>query len=199
VGRRRRLAADRRRAVDWLYRDLRRVRTAWADARRGRYAFHGQVGHLLGVPDFAHPGEVALGVVLADPTAQLAALRAETQEYPPALAEALVARGLWEAGFTIGIARKGASSGDASYVAGCLFRAVALCCHALHGRSGRWVVNEKGLVASAARLPITPPGFAERAHAVLGGIAADEGALTAASDRTAALVTEAEAACRGTA
>jgi predicted nucleotidyltransferase len=181
--------------VDWLYRDLRRVREAWADAQAGRYSFHQQVGHPLGVPDFAYAGEVALGVVLADPTGQLTALRAQTQDYPPALTDALVGRGLWEAAFTIGMARKAVPGGDAGYTAGCLFRVVGLCCHALHGRAGRWVVNEKGLVASAARLPVAPAGFGERAQGVFADLRPDAEALATALDRGDILVAETARAC----
>ena len=49
-------------AVDWLYRDLDRVRACWRDAQDGRFAFHAQVGHPLGVPDFAYAGELGLDV-----------------------------------------------------------------------------------------------------------------------------------------
>ncbi|GAA1252184.1 hypothetical protein GCM10009609_14380 [Pseudonocardia aurantiaca] len=115
--------------VDWIYRDLDRVRSCWQAARLGHYSFHAQIGHPLGVPDFAYPGEVALGIVLADRTGQLTALRAETQDYPTALAEALVA-GLWEAEFLLTIARKAVPRRDATYVGGCLFRVVGPCCHA---------------------------------------------------------------------
>ena len=30
---------------------------------------------------------------------------------------------------------------------------------ALHGRAGRWLVNEKGMIASAGRLPDVPAGL----------------------------------------
>lgn len=180
--------------VDWLYRDLARVRESWAAAREGEVVFHAQTGHPLGVPGFSYAGEVALGQVLADPTGQLAALRAEAQHYPPALADALV-RGLGSAEFLIGCARKAVPRGDATYVAGCLFQVVGLCCHALHGRAGRWTVNEKGLVASAGRLPIAPAGFAERAHSVVGEIASAPALLAAALDRAEALVAETAQAC----
>lgn len=62
-----------------------------------------------------------------------------------------------------------AANGVAStgYVAGCLFRAVLLYAHALHGRAGRWLINEKGAIAWAGRLPVAPPGFATRALDVL--------------------------------
>src|SRR4051794_41490725 len=62
-------------AVDWIYRDIGRVQQAWRDAERGRYAFHAQAGHPLGVPDFAYAGELALGKILADPGGELATLQ----------------------------------------------------------------------------------------------------------------------------
>ena len=42
-------------AVDWIYRDVDRVRTCWESAVAGRYAFHHQIGHPFGVPDFPTP------------------------------------------------------------------------------------------------------------------------------------------------
>ena len=182
--------------VDWLYRDLNRVETCWADAQRGRYRFHAHVGHPLGVPDFAYAGEVALGVVLADPTGQLGQLHEATSAYPAALAEALV-RGLWEARFLIDVAHKAVGRGDAAYVAGCLFRALGLCAHALHGRAGRWLLNEKGAIASAGRLAGTPEGFAERAQALFGTLGSSPEELAASLDRAVALVDETVAACAG--
>ncbi len=163
-------------AVDWIYRDVDRVRASWAMAQAGRYAFHAQVGHPLGVPDFAYAGEVALGVVLADPSGELTALQQAARTYPPLLSDALVA-GLWEASFSLDNARKAAPRGDAVYVAGCLFRAVGVCAHALHGHAGRWLVNEKGAVAAAGRLPGAPPGFAPRAQAALGSLGTSPQAL----------------------
>jgi len=43
--------------VDWIYRDVDRVHASWATAQEGRYTFHAQVGHPLGVPDFTYAGE----------------------------------------------------------------------------------------------------------------------------------------------
>lgn len=145
--------------VDWLYRDLDRVRDIWAQCQAGRYEVGVQAGHPLGFYSHAYAGEVALCQVLADPTGELAALRAETRNYPAPLAEALV-RGVWEAELLLSVAGKG----DATYVAGCLFRAVGVLMHALHGRARRWLLNEKGMVASAGRLPGAPPDFAARVN-----------------------------------
>lgn len=182
--------------VDWIYRDLNRVRAAWEDAKQGRYRFHAQIGHPLGVPDFAYVGEVALGVILADPTGHLTVLQDQTAAYPPQLAEALI-QALWEASFLIGTARKAVSRSDTTFVAGCLFRVICLCAHALHGRSGRWLVNEKGAVASAARLDLAPDDFARRAHDVVANLGRGRRELATALDAADDLVRETTSACLG--
>ena len=181
-------------AVDWIYRDVDRVARAWADAEQGRYAFHAQAGHPLGVPDFAYAGEVALGVVLADPTGELGRIKERLRDYPAALGAAVVRR-LDEARFLLGIVTKPAHREDTTFVAGCLFRVVTLCAHALHARAGRWVVNEKGLVDAAGRLDPAPDDFAERAHDVLARLGTDATSLRAAVGRAERLVDEVSRAC----
>jgi len=165
------------------------------DALAGRFRFHAQVGHPLGVPDFAYPGEVALGVVLADPTGELTQLHEQTQAYPPRLSDALV-QTLWEASILLDNARKAVSREDTAYVAGCLFRVVGLCAHALHAHAGRWLISEKGAVASAARLPPAPMGFADRAHGLLAHVGSSPQHLTAVLDDATEIVAQISAACR---
>lgn len=181
-------------AVDWIYRDLERVRTAWRDAEQGRFGFHFQVGHPLGVPDFAYAGELALGRILADPSGQVASLRQAAQSYPPPLRKALVER-LREATFALEIAGKAVSRGDSAYVAGCLFRVVLLCAHALHADAGRWLINEKGAVAAAARLPNAPTGFGPRAQQVCGHIGSTTAELRDTLTNARRLLEDTRAAC----
>ena len=177
-------------AVDWIYRNVDRVRVCWQEAQAGRFAFHAQVGHPLGWPDFAYAGEIALGRVLADPSGELVELHEAAGHYPPALRETVVTRTLWEASFTVDIARKALAGQDTVYVAGCLFRAIGLCCHALHSRAEQWLINEKGAVAAAGRLGDAPPGFADRAHAILGDLGRTSERLTRALDHAAGLIAE---------
>jgi hypothetical protein len=180
--------------VDWIYRDVDRVQRCLQDAEDGRYTFHSQVGHPLGVPDFAHPGELALGTVLADPTGELAALRRRVSVFPPKLADALVS-GLWEADFLLGVARKAITRRDVTYVSGCLFRLFGVCAHALHGAAGRWLINEKGAIAAAEVLPGAPPRFRARVEAVVAGLDPDPVRLTAALDAATDLVLDTADAC----
>lgn len=154
-------------AVDWIYRDLDRVHTAWADARAGRFTLDFQVGHPFGVANTGYAGELALGRVLADPTGEVARLQADTCTLPAALRRTVVARALFEIGFSLDTAAKAAARADTTYVSGCLFRVVTWCAYALHVAAGAWVSNEKGLVSACARLPDVPPDFVERAHDLL--------------------------------
>ena len=154
-------------AVDWIYRDINRVEASWTSAQRGEFDFHAQIGHPLGVPDFAYAGEVALGVVLHDPAGRLGLLQRQAELYPSALADAVVER-LWEADFLLGGLSKSVRRADPVWLGGCLFRVVMLCVHAVHSRAGRWLINEKGAVASAENLSTAPPNFAARARALLG-------------------------------
>jgi hypothetical protein len=183
--------------IDWIYRDLDRVRRVWTDCRAGRYEIGVQPGHPLGFYSHAYAGEVALCRVLADPTGEVGALREETLVYPEPLAEALV-RGGWEAEFATRLARYGCAgdgaAADPTYSGGCLFRAIGVMCQALHGAARTWLVNEKGMVAAAGRLPQAPPGFADRCQALLAGVGASAAEIATTVDRAEALVAEVRAA-----
>jgi hypothetical protein len=181
-------------AVDWLYRDLDRVQVSCQNALQGRVDFHFQVGHPMGVLETSYAGEIALGVVLADPSGELLALQRHVATYPAALGDAFIAR-LWEAGFILDGLPKVASRGDTVYVAGCLFRVIELCAYALHGRAGRWLINEKGAVASAGRLPQAPADFVDRANDVLAPLGTKSEELAAAITRAARLFADVRDAC----
>ena len=168
--------------VDWIYRDVDRVRHAWAECRTGRFTVGAQAGHPLGVYSHAYVGELAVSRVLADPSGELTALRAEAGAYPEPLRAALIDNARWEAPFVLAGARKSAARGDTAHVAGCLFRAVGLWTHALHAHAGAWLLNEKGAVAATGRLPSAPAGFAPRAHALLAALGTTPAALTTALD-----------------
>ena len=104
--------------------------------------------------------------------------------------------GLWEADFLLGALRKSAGRGDATYVAGGVYRVVGVCLHALHGHAGTWLINDKGAVASAAVLPGTPAGFAQSVHGILGAIGTTPEELGATLDLTERIVVQVAAVCR---
>ena len=70
--------------------------------------------------------------------------------------------------------------GDATTIAGCGFRSLACAAQVLFAVNRRYVINEKGANAGAARLPLTVANLTERAksvwHAI--GLCAFDVALT---------------------
>jgi predicted nucleotidyltransferase len=179
--------------VDWIYRDLDRVYRIWNDCQQGRYEVGIQAGHPLGFYSHYYAGDTALCRILADPSGELAALHAHTQQVPAALGEALI-RGMWEADFMVQAARYGAAGDDPTFAAGCLFRAIGVACQALHGHARRWLTHEKGMVAATARLPGAPPGFADRAQASLAAVGASPSQIAETVSQAAALIAEVLAA-----
>lgn len=61
---------------------------------------------------------------------------------------------------------------------------------ALHAHHRVWCLNEKGALAAATAMPETPPGFGDRATALLGGLGRGETELRRSVATAAELVDE---------
>ncbi|WP_066930636.1 nucleotidyltransferase domain-containing protein [Streptomyces sp. NBRC 110611] len=180
--------------VDWILRDLDRVRRVWQECRAGRFEIGVQAGHPLGFWSPAYPGEVALGRVLADTDGELARLKEAAQEYPEALRKEVTGAAVWDAGFSVAMAAKSYTASDVLHAALCLSRAVGDLVQALHAHHRVWCLNEKGALAAAGALPHTPPGFADRATALLAGLGRTESELENSLREAERLVAEVRAA-----
>lgn len=180
--------------VDLLYRDLDRVTSAIDDVHAGKVEPHYQPGHPHAFLTAIYVGEVAHGHPLRDPAGSLAVLQARTTPYPPALAAALRKRFGWEASFAVANARKSLDRGDVSYMAGCIFRAVASLCQVLFALNGRWLLNEKGAVSAVDGFALRPADFSHNVARIYADLGV--GKAAAALDRLEALIAEIEQLCR---
>jgi hypothetical protein len=156
-------------AVDWIFRDRRRVADQCERARRGEFAFHAQPGHPLGFLDVSYAGEVATCVPLRDDLAILAELAERVSPYPEPLRAALLGN-LWQVDFLLDGAEKGARVPDVAYVTLCLTTAAMFAAHGWHALAGDWVTNEKSLVPSVARLHVDARGFSDTVASILGSV-----------------------------
>lgn len=147
--------------VDFIYRELPRVRRVMDDCRAGKIEIGHQPGHPFGFVSAVYMGEVATCQLLWDRDGALAALKAETRPYPAVLKRTLMAT-RWEAGFCAAIAEKPARRGDLNYIGGALFRGAMCLALALFGLNEQWWLNEKGAVELASSFELCPPRFAER-------------------------------------
>jgi hypothetical protein len=144
--------------VDLLYRPIESVERVIRECREGRVSMDYQPGHPHSFCSATWMGEVAICAI--------ARLKAMTAPYPEALREALIRRFQWEILFSIENARTALPKGDATTIAGCGFRSLACAAQVLFAVNRRYVINEKGALAGAARLPLTVANLTERVKSV---------------------------------
>jgi predicted nucleotidyltransferase len=185
------------RRVDWLYRDLDLAERTIGECRAGRPSIYYQPGHPHGFHTHIYMGEVHYCRLLHDPEGALESLKNMTTHYPPPLKRALIRRQLWEARFALDTCRKSAARGDAFYVSGGLFRCAACMVQALFALNERYIINEKGSVEAADRLPLHPATFKERINSVLARPGDRPEELEGSIDRLENLLEEVEELCAG--
>jgi len=174
--------------VDWIYRDLASVGRHIADCLAGRFSSHHQPGHPHAFHTHMYMAEVHHGRALFDAGGAFAALQAQTDPYPPALADAIIRANAWEAGFALETAAKAAARGDTFQVAGSLFRSAACLVQTVFALNRRYYVNEKRAAAAAGSFPRSPEGFARTVAEVLAAPGDGPAALAASLARMEALV-----------
>jgi len=154
------------RKVDLLYRGIEPVSRVIADCRAGKIAMDYQPGHPHGFCSAIWMGEVALCQRLHDPEGIIAELKAATAPYPDKLRETLLKTFLWEVLFSIENAEIAIPRGERTHIAGCAYR--ALCCigQVLFALNRHYLINEKGALTEAARLPSTIRDLTDRAERV---------------------------------
>ena len=152
--------------VDLLYRPIESVERVIRECREGRVSMDYQPGHPHGFCSAIWMGEVALCRPLSDSQGAIARLKAMTTPYPEALREALIRRFQWEILFSIENARTALPKGDATTIAGCGFRSLACAAQVLFAVNRNYLINEKGALAAAARLPLTVVNLTERVKSV---------------------------------
>jgi hypothetical protein len=100
------------------------------------------------------------------PVDRLRSLLASEGAYPPRMRKAMVVKFSWEAGFSIACGRKAAMRGDLHYAMGSVFRTIGAWTQVLFAVNGRYQMNEKGSLATAASLPIAPSELQEKVNGI---------------------------------
>jgi len=86
--------------------------------------------------------------------------------YPGPLREALIRRFQWEILFGIENAELAIARGEQTHIAGCAYRSLACVAQVLCALNERHLINEKGALLEAARLPLSIPHLVEQAKEV---------------------------------
>lgn len=156
--------------VDFLYRDITKVSDMIAACHRGEIQIDYQVGHPHGFVSAIYMGEIDICRGLWDPHRVLESLKGQTRPYPRALQEVLINKFIWEAGFSLEVARKAIERGDVSYIAGCGFRTIACLLQVLFALNENYLLNEKGAIVKAEAFGIKPERFRERVEQTISSL-----------------------------
>ena len=162
------------RKVDLLYRGVEPVREVIAECCAGHIRMDYQPGHPHGFCSAAWMGEIALCLPLHDPQGVIGGLKALTSPYPERLRDALLRTFLWEVQFSIENGEIAVARGEQTHNAGCVYR--ALCCigQALFAINRRYLINEKGALAEAARFPHTLSRLPDRTAGIWAAVGKSE-------------------------
>jgi hypothetical protein len=139
---------------------------------------------------------VGIGRIIEDPNGDLGRLKAATTPFPTPLRRAIQERFGWEARFSLQTAAKAADRGDAVYVVGCMFRAIACLVQVLFALNEQPFTNEKGSVRAVDGLEHRPDRFAERVEATLSLVTNGPKALRAALEALDQVATETDGLTR---
>jgi len=165
--------------VDFLYRDLSRVREVVERCVAGEPDAVYQLGHPMGFQNQIYVGETHFCRPIFDRDGKLARLKALVADYPEKMRTALVRKHLFDSAFHLEIAAKPAARADSTYVAQCLATASGFMTLVLYALNRRFYMNEKGAFLESAGFEIRPARFHDRIGTILGAIGTGETALTA--------------------
>lgn len=178
--------------VDFLFRDLNKVKQVIEDCTAGVITMDYQPGHPHGFASSIYLAEIALCQVLWDPSGTLHALKDRASPFPPAFRESTVRKFLWEASFAVENGHKGIYKQDLAYIAGCLFRSAACLNQVLFALNEAFLMNEKGATAIAGSLSSVPGNYAQRINGMFTLISEDQESLQQACHRMHELIRETE-------
>jgi predicted nucleotidyltransferase len=181
--------------VDFLYRDLNRVRKIIERCVVGDLDAMYQLGHPMGFQNQIYVGETHFCRPIFDRTGKLARLKAMVAEYPEQMRTALVRKHLFDSAFQLEIADKPAARADILYVTQCLATAAGFMTLVVYALNRRFYMNEKGAFLESAGFEIRPAQFHERVGEIIGAIGTGAG-LRASLDAMRAAHRELALLCR---
>ena len=164
--------------VDFLYRDLRRVREVVHACIRGQIDAVYQHGHPIGFQNQIYAGETHFCRPFYDQTGELSSLKKLVVSYPPRMRRALMEKHLFDLQFEIEIALGPAVCGDVAYVSQCLGRATGFMTLVLYALNQRFFLNEKNAFIESEHFALQPNHLHREVERILGSIGKSPGELT---------------------
>lgn len=182
--------------VDFLYRDVNRVRDVIERCIAGQPDAIYQLGHPIGFQTQIYVGETHFCRPIYDRAGKLAELKKQVADYPEKMRAALVRKHLFDSAFHLEIAAKPAARGDIAYVAQCLATATGFLTLVLFALNREFFMNEKNAFPQSAGFAIRPPHLHESVTKILGALGNDAASLAGGVDAICEVHRELAKLCR---
>jgi len=155
-------------AVDLIFRDLGRVENVIDQTNAGIFSNNYHLGHPHAYLSFMYRGELAASKIQYAKDHSFRDLKALAQQYPDNLQASVIQFYLFEADFSLMLAKKAISSGDRYYLSGHIFRMVSALNQVIFAKNKVYFLNEKKAIQRIDRFEFAPSKYEERINEIFG-------------------------------
>ncbi len=147
---------------DLVFRDTERVSQVIEDCLNGNVAAHYHAGHPHAFLNVMYMGEIATGIILADPTNRIAELKAKSEQYPKSMQQAIIKYFMFEANYSIMFAADNVEKDDLTYVSGCCYRTIACLNQVIFALNKEYCLNEKKAISKIEGFSIKTSNYKQK-------------------------------------
>lgn len=159
--------------VDFILRDIERVKKAIEEGRNGVVTAHYQTGHPHAYINVMYMGELAVSKVLWEKGGNISAMKRIAEQYPAALQKELIHLFSFEAEFSLWLAENYIDKDDIYYVTAHVVRAVSALNQVLFALNNEYCLNEKKAVKMIEQFKIHPAAYKSRIDDIFAAVGTD--------------------------
>ena len=156
--------------VDFLYRNIDFVSTIIDECNRGETRFDYLQQPPYGFYSYFYCAETQQCKILYDPQRAIVGLKSKISGYSGLLKSSIINSFLWQAEFSLEVAKKSANTGNIFYAAGCLTRIASSLVQVLYALNETYCMNDKRLIKDVEQFSLKPQEFVMRLDRILGNI-----------------------------
>ncbi len=176
--------------VDFLYRNIDFVSTIIDECNRGETRFDYLQQPPYGFDSYFYCAESQICKILYDPQRVILDLKSKISDYSELLKSNIINTFLWQAEFSLEVAKKTANTGNVYFVAGCLTRIASSLVQVLYALNETYFISDKRLKKDVEQFSHKPQDFVMRLERILGDSGRDNTKLTETLLNTQFLLTE---------
>jgi predicted nucleotidyltransferase len=176
--------------VDFLYKNIDFISTIIDECNRGEMQWDYFQQPPYGFYSYIYCAETQMSKILYDPVGAIQKLQSKVTHYPQALKYKIINGFVWDAEFTLHVAKKSAKRDEVYFVAGCLTRIASNLVQVLYALNETYFISDKRLYKDVEQFGIKPQNFAERLDHILGDIGCDSKKLEETISLIAILLSE---------